>query len=279
MGRRGGSGSGPQERQETAPLIVPTMWDQETVQVPTYQEDKQDKILEAIKATGQDMKNRVDVVAIEVTLLREDQKKLSERVTSTEIDLKVLRLLLTTMEKTVRFLADKRRRNDTEENALKTPLQCNTSRVYLFPDYTVTDQRQQASFAGVKKRLRQVGLTYFFLFPARLKILANWVSFFFTEPTAAWDWVEQWRNETPVETSPTVQSDRSKRKKLAETSMQGTIADRRLRRGWSRDKLHHRQLHCGMKMDRPHNSPPVDDKLTLNLKPLSARLYLKFCQR
>ncbi|KAJ1198589.1 hypothetical protein NDU88_002428 [Pleurodeles waltl] len=87
---RRGSGKGPQEQWETAPLIVPAMGDGETVQVSTYQEDKLDKILEAIKASGQDLWNRVDAVAKEVTLLCEDQKKVSARVSSTESDLKVL---------------------------------------------------------------------------------------------------------------------------------------------------------------------------------------------
>ncbi|KAJ1163355.1 hypothetical protein NDU88_003814 [Pleurodeles waltl] len=85
---------------------------------------------------------------------------------------------------------------------LETPLPYENSWVYLFLDYTV--QCQRASFAVVKKRLRPVGLTYSLLFPTRLKILVNGVSFFFPEPTDAWDWVEQHRDETPVETSQTV---------------------------------------------------------------------------
>ncbi|KAJ1179664.1 hypothetical protein NDU88_004898 [Pleurodeles waltl] len=158
MGRRGGSGTSSQERLETAPLTVPVMQDREAVQAPSYQEDKLDKILEAIKTTGQDLQSRVDAVVIEVTLLREDQQKLSARVTSAESDLKDLRPSLTAMEET---------------------------------------------------------------------ISAHGVSFFFTEPTDAWDWVEQRRYETPGETPPAVQSVCSTRKKIAGTPMQGAKADRR----------------------------------------------------
>ncbi|KAJ1191584.1 hypothetical protein NDU88_000900 [Pleurodeles waltl] len=106
-GRRGQSGAGPQERRETGPPIVPAMRDRETVQVPPYQEDKLDKILEAIAATGQDLRNRVDVVAIEDTLLREDLKKLSAGVISAESDLRVFRPSLMTMEEMARSLANK----------------------------------------------------------------------------------------------------------------------------------------------------------------------------
>ncbi|KAJ1136580.1 hypothetical protein NDU88_002995 [Pleurodeles waltl] len=224
-------------------------------------------MLEAIEANGQDLRNRVDAVVIKVTLLREDQKKLSARVTSEESNLKVLRPSLTTMEETVRSLTNKvqgfRRPLQVEyqcrgwvpgrgrrvrphpilcgltgakrgkgcfittlpcrthaqipglhatcgnaprpvlicllnyrdrETILKkmcseTPLQYKNSWVYLFPDYTVTVQCQWVSFTGVKKRLHQVDLTYSLQFPAILKILANGVSFFFTEPTDACDWV------------------------------------------------------------------------------------------
>ncbi|KAJ1189949.1 hypothetical protein NDU88_006690 [Pleurodeles waltl] len=52
------------------------MWSQEAAPAPMNHEDKLDKILEAIETAGQDLRNRVDAVAIEVTLLHEDQKKL-----------------------------------------------------------------------------------------------------------------------------------------------------------------------------------------------------------
>ncbi|KAJ1099232.1 hypothetical protein NDU88_004336 [Pleurodeles waltl] len=64
---------------------------------PTDYEDKLDKILEAIEPL-----NRVDAVAIEVTLLCEDQKKLYTRVTSVESDLRDMRPSLVNMEETIR---------------------------------------------------------------------------------------------------------------------------------------------------------------------------------
>ncbi|KAJ1179549.1 hypothetical protein NDU88_004783 [Pleurodeles waltl] len=70
-------------------------------------DEKLDQILEAIAATQQDLHSRVGAVAVEVDLLREDQTKLSARVTSTESELKDLRPLLKELEGQVQFLNTK----------------------------------------------------------------------------------------------------------------------------------------------------------------------------
>ncbi|KAJ1154462.1 hypothetical protein NDU88_007214 [Pleurodeles waltl] len=62
---------------------------------PTLHDEKLAKLLEAIATTGQDLCYRVDAVAVEVSLLREDQKNLSARVASTESKLRDLRPSLT----------------------------------------------------------------------------------------------------------------------------------------------------------------------------------------
>ncbi|KAJ1140343.1 hypothetical protein NDU88_006700 [Pleurodeles waltl] len=67
MGRRGGSSAGPLERRVTISL---EMRCQLTAPSPTTHDFKLNKILEAIEATGQDLRNTVDAVAIEVSLLR-----------------------------------------------------------------------------------------------------------------------------------------------------------------------------------------------------------------
>ncbi|KAJ1189489.1 hypothetical protein NDU88_006234 [Pleurodeles waltl] len=66
------------------------MRSQEAAPALINHEDKLDKILETIETTGQDLHNRVDAV-VEVTLLQEDRKKLSTRVTSMKSDLRDLR--------------------------------------------------------------------------------------------------------------------------------------------------------------------------------------------
>ncbi|KAJ1081364.1 hypothetical protein NDU88_001546 [Pleurodeles waltl] len=56
-------------------------------------------------------------------------------------------------------------------------------------DYTFAVQHRRASFRGVKRR--QASLSYYFLFPAKLKIVVNDSSCFYTESKDASAWVEQ----------------------------------------------------------------------------------------
>ncbi|KAJ1137628.1 hypothetical protein NDU88_004026 [Pleurodeles waltl] len=52
-------------------------------------------------------------------------------------------------------------------------------------------QLQGQSFAGVKRKLKELGYTCMLLFPAKLKVLHAGRSHFFPSPEAAWDWLEQ----------------------------------------------------------------------------------------
>ncbi|KAJ1188777.1 hypothetical protein NDU88_005534 [Pleurodeles waltl] len=158
----------------------------------TLHDDILDKILEATATTGQDVPNRVNAMALEVGLQREDQRKLSARVANTEIKLKEVRPSLTEMEEKVSFL-------------------------------TAAVQRRRASFVGIKKCLHQAGLTYSLLFPARLKVIA---SIFFTEPTDSWDWVELCRYEVSKSSSLNVHPDRPQRGKRNRKIPQERAMDR-----------------------------------------------------
>ncbi|KAJ1194174.1 hypothetical protein NDU88_003469 [Pleurodeles waltl] len=277
----------------------------------TLHDEKLDKIVEAIVTTGQNLCNRVDAVAVEVGLLREDHKKLSARVANTESELKDLRPSLTELEEKVSSLTGKvrelerraeysegwSRRNNIRivgfpkgaegldpitffetwlaqmvgvealslhyivERAHRVPAcrppagapprlvlihflnyrnketvfqkthtslphQYENSCIYFFPHHTATVQRQLTSFVGVKKRLCQASLTYSVLFPARLKVIADGTSFFYTEPTGAWDWVEQCRNEISKSSSPNAPPDRRQGRKHNRKAPQETGMDR-----------------------------------------------------
>ncbi|KAJ1138021.1 hypothetical protein NDU88_004412 [Pleurodeles waltl] len=93
-------------------------------------------------------------------------------------------------------------------------------------NYTATVQRQRASSPGVKNHLHQAGLTYFLLFPARLKVIANGTSFFFIEPTDAWDWVVQRRYEVSKPSAPNVPQYRPQRRKQNRMAPQEPGMDR-----------------------------------------------------
>ncbi|KAJ1171317.1 hypothetical protein NDU88_003180 [Pleurodeles waltl] len=72
---RGGSRAGPPEQWLTISLVSPGTQSQGLALALTIHDDKLENILEAIEATGQDLRNRVDAVVVEVSLLHEDHKK------------------------------------------------------------------------------------------------------------------------------------------------------------------------------------------------------------
>ncbi|KAJ1184068.1 hypothetical protein NDU88_000878 [Pleurodeles waltl] len=104
MGKRAGYSAGAQEQRGTAPPSLPETRSVEVDLAPTLHDDKLDKILEAIATAGHDLRNRVDAVAVEVGLLREDQRKLSARVVNKESKLKEVRPSLTELEEKVSSL-------------------------------------------------------------------------------------------------------------------------------------------------------------------------------
>ncbi|KAJ1157645.1 hypothetical protein NDU88_010350 [Pleurodeles waltl] len=52
-------------------------------------------------------------------------------------------------------------------------------------------QLQRQSFAGIKRKLKELGYTYMLLLPAKLKVLNAGRSHFFQSPEAAWDWLDR----------------------------------------------------------------------------------------
>ncbi|KAJ1205456.1 hypothetical protein NDU88_000891 [Pleurodeles waltl] len=99
----GGTNACPLERQAAVSLVLPGTQHVVDAPAPTLHIEKLDKSL----ATRQDLHNRVDVVAVEVNLLREDQKILSTRVACTESELRDLEQSLKGLEWQVRSLSPK----------------------------------------------------------------------------------------------------------------------------------------------------------------------------
>lgn len=69
-------------------------------------------------------------------------------------------------------------------------LQYNGARVSLYPDYSAALQRQRSSFLGVKRRLRDLGIKYSMIFPAKLRIIDGDRPQFFERPEGALHWLE-----------------------------------------------------------------------------------------
>ena len=73
------------------------------------------------------------------------------------------------------------------------PYTVENSKVSIFPDYTLSVQRQRASFLAVKRELRNARIQYALLFPSRLRIIVDDESRFYSTPQDAWDWLEVYR--------------------------------------------------------------------------------------
>ncbi|KAJ1185445.1 hypothetical protein NDU88_002237 [Pleurodeles waltl] len=63
--------------------------------------------------------------------------------------------------------------------------------IRFFPENTRAVQLQRQSYAGVKRKLKDLGYTYRLLYPAKLKVLHEGRSHFFQSPKAAWGWLER----------------------------------------------------------------------------------------
>ncbi|KAE8587398.1 hypothetical protein XENTR_v10021959 [Xenopus tropicalis] len=72
----------------------------------------------------------------------------------------------------------------------KGDIQFQGVRVSLYPDYSAALQRQRGTFYGVKKRLRDLGINYNMLFPAKLRIMEGGKVHIFDQPAGAESWID-----------------------------------------------------------------------------------------
>lgn len=72
----------------------------------------------------------------------------------------------------------------------KGDLQYQGSRVSLYPDYSAALQKQRSSFLGIKRRLRDKGISYNMVFPAKLRVVDGDRIQIFDRPEGAIHWLE-----------------------------------------------------------------------------------------
>lgn len=77
---------------------------------------------------------------------------------------------------------------------LQGELKFENTKLLIFPDYTVEPQRQRKAFDHVRGMLRQKGVKYSMLFPARLRVQDGEKVQFFTSPREAARWAESLPN-------------------------------------------------------------------------------------
>ncbi|KAJ1191730.1 hypothetical protein NDU88_001046 [Pleurodeles waltl] len=70
------------------------------------------------------------------------------------------------------------------------PFKVANGEVTLFPDFTLDVQTKRASFLAVKRALRDEGIQYSLLFPAKLKVPIDGKTTFFQTSEGAWEWLE-----------------------------------------------------------------------------------------
>ena len=63
----------------------------------------------------------------------------------------------------------------------------------IFPIYRLNVQRQRFPFLAVKRELREAGVQYALMFPARLTVMVDGNITFFKERKEAWDWLELYK--------------------------------------------------------------------------------------
>ncbi|KAJ1163598.1 hypothetical protein NDU88_004054 [Pleurodeles waltl] len=133
------------------------------------------QILAAIESSRQAMKTQIVAIAVDVNLLRADLRVVAERSVATEKQVTCLQSEMDTLKASVATL---------EAKTHKLEARVEDATVGMV-------QLQRQSFAGVKRKLKELGYTCMLLFPANLKVLHAGRSHFFQSPEAAWDWLER----------------------------------------------------------------------------------------
>lgn len=64
------------------------------------------------------------------------------------------------------------------------------AKIMLFPDFSIDTQRLRRTFDHVKAQLRNKGLKYSMLFPARLRVIDGETTRYFTSPEEASHWLD-----------------------------------------------------------------------------------------
>ena len=73
------------------------------------------------------------------------------------------------------------------------PVAIDNSKVSIFPDYTAGVQARRSSFMEVKREMRQEGIKYALMFPAKLRVTLDDSTHIFFTPAEAWDWWETYK--------------------------------------------------------------------------------------
>lgn len=66
----------------------------------------------------------------------------------------------------------------------------NGNGITIFPDFSVATQKQRATFLAVKRRLRDLQLSYSMLYLAQLQVIHQGKAHFFTDPKEAAHWAD-----------------------------------------------------------------------------------------
>lgn len=72
-----------------------------------------------------------------------------------------------------------------------------SAQISVYPDFSVEVQRKRALFTSAKKRLRELHYKYAMLYPAKLKIIADNKTLFFTAAQEVMDWLDNRPRDRP----------------------------------------------------------------------------------
>lgn len=97
----------------------------------------------------------------------------------------------------VRLLSSRDRDAILQAARQKGDILYNNNNVSIFPDFSAALQKLRASYINVKKRLRGLNISYSMSFPAKLRVIHEDKTVFFTSPTEADAWMNTLRR-TPT---------------------------------------------------------------------------------
>ncbi|KAJ1116613.1 hypothetical protein NDU88_004819 [Pleurodeles waltl] len=149
------------------------------------------QILAAIESSSRATQTQIEAIVIDVNLLRAVLRVVAERSVATEQKVTCMQSDVDKLKASVAILEAKTRKLEAcVEDAEGRARRCNL-RVVGFPERTMAVQLQRQPYAGVKRKLKDLGYTYMLLYPAKLKVLHAGCSHFFQSPEAAWDQLER----------------------------------------------------------------------------------------
>ncbi|KAJ1218922.1 hypothetical protein NDU88_006493 [Pleurodeles waltl] len=148
------------------------------------------ELLAAIQGPMEAPEGKIEMVAVEVNLLRVDLRKVSEKVMVAEGSIVELQTevgaLCKQMVQVNSMVGRLEARLEDAEARESERAVFENCKISIYPDYTNKVQTPRKGFMELKAKLRAMNVTYMLLYLACLKVLSGRKSHFFDRPEKVW---------------------------------------------------------------------------------------------